>query len=1135
MAMNDEGYGKLLKNRGFQSFLWTQFLGAFNDNAYKMVVSLLAVTLAAERGGTYLSLAGAVFFLPFLLFSGYAGCLADVYSKRSVLIATKSFEIVAMSAAIAAFLSNRIEWMLAVLFLMAAQSTFFSPAKYGVLPEMLPDEELSRANGLLEMATFVAIILGTTAGSLLLAAWGAGTWKIGVVLLAVAVAGTATSFGISRVSPSGAAHRFRINPWSEIGVGLRHLWADRPLLLTVIGISYFWFLGALFQMNLLLFARERLNIGQVETGILVASLAVGIGIGSMLAGRLSGDKVEPGLVPLGSLGMGATALALAGSSSYWAVLLWLSLLGFWGGLFIVPLNALLQQRSGPQEKGRLIAANNFVNTIGMLAAAGVLWLFHEVLKVSAAGIIFAFGLFTVLSTFYVGSLVSDFLARFLLWMLTHTVYRIRLAGQENVPLRGPALLVANHVSYIDGFLIGACVQRFVRFLVFETWYEKFRWFFRMTKAIPVPEGTHKSVVIALQRARQQLIEGHVVCIFAEGSITRTGNLLGFHRGLEKIVEGLDVPVIPVYLGGVWGSLFSFREGRIRWRLPRRIPYPVSVTFGRPLATPVTSQQARQAVMELGTRDAAERIAPRDLLHFRFLRCAKRHWLRFAMADTTGRELSYGKALIAAMLLAKRLRCEEAGDKMMGIMLPASVGGALANIAALMAGRVPVNLNFTAGKEAWGSAVGQCRIRSILTSRTFLRKAKIEPGEGMVYLEDLLSSCTRGERFAAAVKAFLLPAAILERRYNPAGLDSAGLATVIFSSGSTGRPKGVMLTHKNIIANAESIAQLFHLTKNDKIAGILPLFHSFGFTMTVWFPLLSGVGVVYHPDPLDARGVGALVARYKATLLLSAPRFCKTYARVCTREQFSTLRYVIVGAEKLQASVSSLFEQAFGLTLLEGYGCTEMSPVVAVNIHDVEDGGLRQIGRKPGTVGHPLPGVSAKVVDPDSGETLPCNQEGLLLVKGPNCMVGYLGEPEKTQEAMAAGWYVTGDIASIDEDGFIRITDRLARFSKIAGEMVPHMRIEEAVQTFLGEHGCAVISIPDEQKGERLVLFHTNRDMGAEQVWRQLAKTDLPRLWIPKQENIHCLEALPTLGTGKLDLRRLRILASQAAAGSPLIT
>ncbi len=1126
-AMNAGTYRDLLKNGGFHSFLWTQFLEAFNDNVYKVVVSLLAVEMALERGGgQYLSLAGVVFCLPFLLFSGYAGHLADAFSKRTILVAVKGFEVVAMLAGVAAFLSHRIEWMLAVLFLMGAHAAFFNPAKYGILPEMLPDKDLSRANGLLEMTTFVGIILGTTAGSLLLAMWKTATWRIGIVLAGIAVAGVVTSLGITRVPPSGAAQGFRLNPWSHIDYGLRRLWTDRPLYLTVLGISYFWFLGALLQMNLLLFAKEALGVGEVQTGIMVASLAIGIGVGSMAAGRLSGDKVEPGLVPLGSIGMGVFGIGAATSGpSYWQALAWLGALGFAGGLFIVPLNALLQQKSGREEKGRLIAANNFLNTIGVLVASGMLWLLHDRLHVSAAGIIMIFGVFTILATVYIASVVSDFFVRFLLWMLTHTFYRIGIRGAQNVPVRGPALLVANHVTMIDGFLLGACIQRFVRFMVNERIFNKFGRFFRRIKAISVPVGTHKDIVIALRRARQELIDGHVVCIFAEGELTRTGNMFAFHRGLEKIVGGLDVPVIPVYLGGVWGSIFSFRDGRLYWKWPRQIPFPITVSFGSPMRPPVTPQQVRQAVLELAAAAGEDSIPPRDLLQTRFIRTARKNWSRLAMADSTGKELTYGKALIASLLLAERLKPKLNPERTIGIMLPATVGGALANVGVLMAGGVPVNLNFTAGREAVSSAIEQCRISTVLTSRVFLGKLKFEPPPGAVFVEDLLAQFSKPRTLLTAAKARLLPVRMLERLSNPNGLNSGSLATVIFSSGSTGHPKGVMLTHKNIIANVGSIDQLFSLTRRDRLMGALPFFHSFGFTVTIWFPLLTGAGVVYHPDPLDAKAVGALVARYQATLLLATPTFTKAYTRVCTPEQFSTLRFVIVGAEKLPEAVAKAFEEKFGLPVLEGYGATEMAPVIAVNVSNIEDGSFRQAGNKPGTVGHPLPGVAVKVVHPETGEPLPYDQEGLLLVKGASRMAGYLGQPEQTQAVLRDGWYVTGDIARIDNDGFVRITDRLSRFSKIAGEMVPHLRIEEAIRSLLGDHGCAVIAVPDEQKGERLVVFHTKPGFGAQELWEGLSRTELPKLWIPRKESIRFIDALPTIGTGKLDLLRLRTLAA----------
>ncbi len=470
MKTESSGYKDLLGKPGFQAFLWTQFLGALNDNLYKMIVSMRAVHVAAntDASGKYLSLAGAVFVIPFLLFSGYSGHLADRVSKRTVLISVKAFEIVAMALGLAAFFTMRIELMLVVLFLMALHSTIFSPAKYGIVPEMVSDKDLSRANALLEMSTFVAIVLGTSAGAFLFSAWKNQPWNMGMVMVAIAVVGFVTSFRITRVAPSGASTPFSLNPFGEVIVGTRRLLADRRLWLTVVGISYFWFLGLLFQMDLLLLGGEVMKLDDVHVGLMVTCLAIGIGVGSMLAGRLSGDKVELGLVPLGSIFMGLSCLGVyAAKGSYAGEMIALALLGVSSGLFIVPLNAYLQQRGGSTEKGRLIATNNFFNTIGLLLATATLSGLHDHLHISADKLILIFGVATLIATIYIVRVVPEFLVRFLVWLATHTVYNIRIRGQENVPFRGPALLVSNHVSHLDGFLIGACIQRFVRFMVWK--------------------------------------------------------------------------------------------------------------------------------------------------------------------------------------------------------------------------------------------------------------------------------------------------------------------------------------------------------------------------------------------------------------------------------------------------------------------------------------------------------------------------------------------------------------------------------------------------------------------------------------------------------------------------------------------
>jgi len=338
----------------------------------------------------------------------------------------------------------------------------------------------------------------------------------------------------------------------------------------------------------------------------------------------------------------------------------------------------------------------------------------------------------------------------------------------------------------------------------------------------------------------------------------------------------------------------------------------------------------------------------------------------------------------------------------------------------------------------------------------------------------------------------------------------------------------MLSHHNLISNIEAVAQIFWINRSDRIVGVLPFFHSFGFTHTLWFPLVTGAGAVYHPNPMDAKSIGELVRKYRGTLLLTTPTFCAGYTRKCSAEDFASLRYVLVGAENLREPVAQAFREKFGLSPLEGYGATEMSPVIAVNVPNHEEPANLQTGGKPGTVGHPVPGVTVDVRDPDTGERLPAGREGLLLIKGPNRMLGYLGQPEKTAEVMQNGWYVTGDIGCLDDDGFIRITDRLSRFSKIAGEMVPHVKIEEAIQSILGDFACAVTAVPDEQKGERLVVLHTRQDLLPPELWRRLSETDLPKLWIPKRDDLHFVESLPTLGTGKIDLRQIRTMATQLA-------
>ncbi|MCC6822595.1 MAG: AMP-binding protein, partial [Verrucomicrobia subdivision 3 bacterium] len=690
---------------------------------------------------------------------------------------------------------------------------------------------------------------------------------------------------------------------------------------------------------------------------------------------------------------------------------------------------------------------------------------------------------------------------------------------------------------------------------------------------------------SLQTASDAIKEGHVVCIFAEGQITRIGQLLPFRRGLERIMKEVDAPIVPIALDGVWGSLFSFEKRRFIWKLPHRIPHPVTVSFGVPMAARATAFEVRQAVQALQAsawQDRRERMQP---LHRAFVKTARRVPFRLAMVGAQTPALSFGGALVRTVLLARRLRKVWSGQKMVGLLLPPSVPGALVNFAALLSGKVPVNLNYTLAEDALASCVKQCEIKTVLTSRAFLEKVKLKvPGE-VVYLEDVVGSRTTtddpltpalsptdgervaegrvrvgplsfGEKLTAFLLAWLLPVGWLERALgncrrrrkksltSPLGKNNQtphvvsyeaedpldDLATVIFSSGSTGEPKGVMLSHYNIGSNIEQMGQVFAFQRNDRVLGVLPFFHSLGFTGTLMLPSVLGLGAAYHANPLDAKTIGPLVCDHNVTFLLATPTFLQLYLRGCTAEQFGSVRLVAVGAEKLPDRVAAAFDEQFGIRPFEAYGCTECAPAVTVNTHDFRAAGFRQVGAKRGKIGHPLPGVCVRIVDPETRAPVPTGQPGLLLVRGPNIMLGYLGKPEKTAEVLRDGWYTTGDVATLDEDGFLQITDRLSRFSKIGGEMVPHIKVEEILHELAGvtEQTFVVTSVADEKKGERLVVLHKLTTDKLQVCLEKLATSELPNLWKPKADAFVRLDAFPMLGTGKLDLRKVKETAQKSS-------
>jgi acyl-[acyl-carrier-protein]-phospholipid O-acyltransferase / long-chain-fatty-acid--[acyl-carrier-protein] ligase len=1118
--------------RGFWSLIATQFQTGFNDNGLKFFVIYIVVSMNFPEGRRdfLVLVVGGLFALPFILFSMTGGYLADRFSKRSVTIGTKVLEIAVMAFFIASLVLRNLPMECAGVFLISMEGALFGPSKYGLLPELLPEAKLSWGNGIIELGTFLSSVLAMMAAGMLADRFRGREFIAGYCLLAFTFFGLATSFGISRVSAADPTRKFRWNPIGDLWTEIKRIRTDKVLTWAVLGNTYLFFLAALLQFAIIIYGKYVLLIDDTHTSYLQAAVGIGIGLGSAAAGYLSAGKIEYGLIPLGAVGMTVFGAVLyTPGLTLWSSATHLALLGFFGGLFAVPLGALIQHRPRPEQKGGVIAAANLLSFVGIFVAAGAYYFFSRFLHQSARGIFLDGAILTLLTTAYTVWLLPDSLVRFVLWLATVTVYRIRVEGRENVPESGGALFVCNHMSFVDGLLLIASIDRPIRFLLYKPIYDLpyVKPFAKLIGVIPISsEQRPREMIHSLREATNAIKNGDIVCIFAEGQITRIGQLLPFRRGMERIMKGVEAPIVPVSLDGVWGSIFSFERGRFLWKLPRSIPYPVTISFGKQMSPATPPFEVRRAVQQMQTEAYAHRRARMRTLHRSLIHTAHRHPLRFAMGDKRRPAMKWGGALLSSIFLARRLRETWRGQEMVGILLPPSVPGALVNYAATLSGKVPVNLNYTASDESLASCAAQCRLETVITTKQLLDRIPLKVPGKTVLLEEIAAGHSFGERLIALLFWFF-PAGALEKILSSGKTKTLDdLATVIFSSGSTGEPKGVMLTHYNIASNVEQVGQTFMLDSHDRLLGVLPFFHSFGFTVTLWLPAALGVGVVYHPSPLDLAAISEIVRDYRVTFLMATPTFLQAYARRCSPEDFGSLQYVVVGAEKLPERLALAFEDRFGIKPLEGYGATECAPVVSVNTRDFRAPGFRQVGGKRGRIGHPLPGISVRIVDPDTHEPVAAGSPGLLLVKGPNVMKGYLGKPEKTAEVLQDGWYVTGDIAAEDEDGFLAITDRLSRFSKIGGEMVPHIKVEEKLHELAGvtDQRFVVTAVPDGKKGERLVVLHTLPPDQLKDVLERLGESGLPNLWIPRPNQFFAVEELPHLGTGKLDLRKIKEIA-----------
>jgi len=1147
---------KLFRIVGFLPFVTMVFLNAFVDLGHKIIIQ--NTLFKAYEGDTQIlltAIVNALILLPFVLLFSPSGYLADRFPKNRVM-RVSAWAAVLLTLGITAFYYLGWFWpAFAMTFLLAVQSAIYSPAKYGYIKEVAGKEALATANGVVQATVTTAILAGIFFFSVLFENFLAGReWgSPGEIMHLIAPAGWfLVAFSLTELTMAyrlpekrGAAEEMHFD-WTSYRRGrylvenLGEAYGNQVIWLSIVGLSVFWGISQVMVAAFPAFAKE--TLGETNTVVIQGAMAcsgIGIILGSVIAGRVSRSHIETGLVPIGALGIALGLFLLPGLPSAWAHAANFLMIGVLGGFFLVPLNALIQFNAGDDGLGRILAGNNFVQNLAMLAFLG-LTVLAALLESGSVFIIHVLGLIALTGAIYTVYKLPQSLVRFLVARMIATRYRMEVIGLRNMPAEGGVLMLGNHISWIDWAMVQMASPRPVRFVMYRGIYEKWylRWFLDFFGVVPISGGQSKQ---ALETIAGLVNEGEVVCLFPEGAISRNGQLGEFKKGFELAAGRVEGGVIlPFYLRGLWGSAFSYASRKLKEGRGGSRARDVVVAFGPPLPIDTGAERVKQAVFELSVSSWQTHARHMPTLPEAWLRAAKRRLGELCVADSVGTSLSNRRFVTAVYLFARRIR-RMGEEPNLGILMPASSAGAIANMAALLAGKTVVNLNYTASREAIRSGMEKAGVRDVVTSSRFLKKLEgrgidfsgLFEGVEVHHMEEIKEGIGKAEGLTTLVLTSLLPASwalsLFGRRASP-----EDTAAILFSSGSEGTPKGVELTHRNIMANVRQTSDVMNTEATDVIMANLPLFHAFGLTVTTFMPLVEGVPMVCHPDPTDALGCAKAIARYRASFLCSTSTFLRLYTR--NRKihpmMLESLRIVVAGAERLSPDVREAFALKFQKAIYEGYGATETTPVASCNLPDSlnTDDWRVQTGNKPGTVGMPLPGTSFRIVDPVNMDTLPPGEDGLILIGGVQVMKGYLKDPDKTAAAISEldgqRWYRTGDKGHLDADGFLTIVDRYSRFAKLGGEMISLTQVEEQVRRVLGEpeRELVAVNLPDEKKGERIVLLVAG-DLDPDGLRKALLDADLNPLTIPAE--IRPVESVPKLGSGKTDFSGAKRLAMAA--------
>lgn len=1129
-------FTRLMSAKRFAPLFWCQFFSAFNDNFVKNAMALLILYgIGQANGGALVTLAGAIFILPFFLLSSLGGQIADRYDKALVARRVKFAEIWIVLIASSGFVLQSLPILFFGLFLMGCLSALFGPVKFGILPDQLAKDELVAGNALVETATFIAILGGTVAGAL--AITHVGDWHVAAYTFILAVIGWLSARFIPSTAQRAPGLKIDLNIFRGTSQMLRDLRAQPNVWRGALIVSWFWMVGAIVLSLLPTMVKE--NIGG-EEGIVTLFLmlfTIGVAIGSMLAAKLSEGRILLALVPFAGVMMGLFALYIAVTISGLApaaeMVGWqdfllspaglhaaIGLVGLAasGGAFVVPTFAYVQAEAHEDQRARVIAANNVLNA-AMMVAGAIVVAGLQIAGFGAPALLALIGVATLVVALLVGRAFQGHVLRDLIRLVFRVLFRVEVTGAEHLKNAGPGSVIAiNHVSFLDAPLIMALLDNDPVFAVdagiAERWWIKP--FLKLVRAFPL-DPTRPLATRDLIKLVQQ---GEQLVIFPEGRITVTGSIMKIYDGSALVADKAGAQVVPVRIEGLEQTPFSrlttdqtrkrlFPKVRVTILPPKRIEVDPEL-FGRKrrraagaalydimsdlmFATAHSGQTVYQAVEEAAVRLGKGRIVVEDPL---------------------GTSLSYRKLLLGAKLLGASLAAQTQRGEKVGVLLPNAAGIAVVLMGLSRHGRVPVMLNYTAGAANLVSACRAAEVKLIVSSRAFIEKAKLEAEVAelsthvrVLMSEDIRASLTTRDKIAA-----MLPEALTGGAPKPAHPDEP--AFILFTSGSEGSPKGVVLSHRNILTNVAQVAARIDFSPADIMFNVLPVFHSFGLTGGLVLPMVSGLKCFLYPSPLHYRIIPEMVYATNATAIVGTDTFLMGYARTANPYDFRSLRFVVAGAEPVKTETRRMWMEKFGHRILEGYGVTECSPVLAVNT---------PMFNKAGTVGRLLPGIEHVL------ESVPGIEEGgRLNVKGPNVMLGYLrAEAPGVLEPPEAGWYDTGDIVAIDEEGFVAIRGRAKRFAKIAGEMISLAAIDAMVAALRPDAEHVAVAIPDARRGERIVLMTTDAGLTRAALQAHGRELGVTELMIPAE--IQLMDSLPLLGSGKVDFTAARRLALEVAA------